>query len=95
VGCAGPWSAARRPGAWPDYEAVIRRATAVVVPALVLAEIDYVLRADRVAMRKLVAERFDPATTCEFEPVLPEDIVRALHLDGKFLHCSSVSSMAR
>ena len=35
-------------------------------------------------MRRFVAELFDPATTYEFEPVLPSDIVRALQLDAKF-----------
>jgi predicted nucleic acid-binding protein len=56
----------------------------VVVPALVLAEVDYFLRGERAAMRKFVAELFDPSTTYEFETVLPSDIVRALQLDAKF-----------
>ncbi len=30
------------------------------------------------------AELFDPATTYEFEPATPRDIVRALELDAKF-----------
>jgi predicted nucleic acid-binding protein len=45
---------------------------------------DYVLRNERQAMRKLVAEVFDPATRYEFEPATPADIVRALHIDAKF-----------
>ena len=78
---------ARRPdgrSTWPEYEAALREATTVVVPALVLVEVDYFLRAERAAMRKFVAEVFDPATTYEFEPVLPSDIVRALGIDAKF-----------
>jgi predicted nucleic acid-binding protein len=78
---------ARRPDGrptWPAYEGALRDAAAVVVPALVLSEVDYFLRAQRPAMRKLVAEMFDPATTYEFEPVTPRDIVRALELDAKF-----------
>ena len=67
---------ARRPDGhptWPAYAAALRSAAAVVVPALVLAEVDYFLRAERAAMRKLIAELFDPATTYEFEPVIPPD----------------------
>ena len=78
---------ARRPDghpSWPEYEADLRAASAVIVPALVLAEVDYFLRNERQAMRKLVAEIFDPATTYEFEPAAPADIVRALHIDAKF-----------
>ncbi len=69
---------------WPDYEAALREASAVVVPALVLAEVDYFLRQERAAMRKFVAELFDPATRYEFEPALPVDIVRALEIDARF-----------
>ena len=69
---------------FPDYETVLTSASLIIVPALVLAEIDYFLRADRVAMRKLVAEVFDPATRYEYELPLPSDIARALELDAKF-----------
>jgi predicted nucleic acid-binding protein len=69
---------------WPAYEDALRRASVVIVPALVLAEVDYFLRHERVTMRRLIAEIFDPATTYEFEPALPSDIVRALQLDGTF-----------
>ncbi len=78
---------ARRPDGrltWPAYASALRNAAAVVVPALVLAEVDYFLRTERAAMRKLIAELFDPATTYEFEPSTPRDIVRALELDAKF-----------
>lgn len=78
---------ARRPGgrpSWPAFEAALREVSLVVVPALVLAEVDYFLRDERPAMRKLVAELFDPATRYEFEPAHPRDIVRALEIDAKF-----------
>jgi hypothetical protein len=78
---------ARTPGgkpSFPEYERILTSAAAVIVPALVLAEVDYFLRANRKAMRKLVAEIFDPATCYEFELSLPSDIVRALELDAKF-----------
>jgi len=78
---------AKRPDgrlAWPEYATTLRRAALVIVPALVLAEVDYFLRGERAAMRKLVAELFDPTTTYEFEAALPSDIVRALQLDAKF-----------
>ncbi len=69
---------------WPDYEAALLSASSVIVPSLVLAEVDYFLRVERQSMRKLVAEIFDPATRYEFESALPQDIVRALELDAKF-----------
>lgn len=70
--------------AFPDYEAVLVSASAVVVPALVLAEVDYFLKVNRAAMRKLIAEIFDPRTRYEYEPPLPSDLVRALEFDAKF-----------
>jgi len=78
---------ARTPGgqpSFPEYERILTSAAAVIVPGLVLAEVDYFLRADRKAMRKLVAEVFDPATRYEYELPVPSDIARALELDGKF-----------
>ncbi|MBI2961935.1 MAG: VapC toxin family PIN domain ribonuclease [Betaproteobacteria bacterium] len=56
----------------------------MIVPALVLAEVDYFLRAERAAMRKLIAEIFDPGTRYEYEFPLPSDLVRGLELDAKF-----------
>ena len=41
---------------FPEYEARLRSASFVIVPGLGLAEVDYFLRDNRVAMRKLVAE---------------------------------------
>ena len=69
---------------FPDYQAVLKTASLLIAPALVLAEIDYFLREQRHAMRKLVAEIFDPATRYEYELPLPTDLVRALELDARF-----------
>jgi hypothetical protein len=38
----------------------------------------------RAAMRKLIAEIFDPGTRYEYESPRPSDLVRALELDAKF-----------
>ena len=69
---------------FPDYESALTSASLVIVPGLVLAEVDYFLRDNRAAMRKLVAEIFDPGTRYEYELALPSDIVRALELDARF-----------
>ena len=81
--------------AWPDFAVALVNASAVIVPALVLAEVDYFLRAERTAMRKLIAEILDPATTYELEPVIPTDLVRAMEVDAKFqsLELGLVDSM--
>jgi len=67
-----------------DYETALTSASLVIVPGLVLAEVDYFLRDQRAAMRKLIAEIFDPATRYEYEVPLPSDLVRALELDARF-----------
>ena len=69
---------------FPEYENVLTSASLVIVPSLVLAEVDYFLRENRPAMRKLVAEIFDPGTRYEYELPLPSDVVRALELDARF-----------
>lgn len=69
---------------FPEYQTVLTNASIVLVPALVLAEVDYFLRDNRAAMRKLIAEIFDPATRYEYELALPSDLVRALEFDAKF-----------
>ncbi len=69
---------------FPDHQATLTSASLVIVPGLVLAEVDYFLRENRVAMRKLVAEIFDPGTRYEYELPLPSDIARALEFDAKF-----------
>jgi predicted nucleic acid-binding protein len=69
---------------FPDYEAALTSASIVIVPALVLAEVDHFLREERAAMRKLIAEIFDPATRYEYELTLPSDVVRSLEIDAKF-----------
>jgi predicted nucleic acid-binding protein len=78
---------ARTPGgaaAFPDYESSLTSARLVIVPALVLAEVDYFLREERTAMRKLVAEMLDPKTRYEYEPATPADLARALEFDARF-----------
>jgi predicted nucleic acid-binding protein len=69
---------------FPEYETALTSASIVIVPGLVLAEVDYFLRNERAAMRKLIAEIFDPGTRYEFEAPRPSDLVRALELDAKF-----------
>jgi hypothetical protein len=44
-----------------------------VVPAAVLVEADYLLRANRPAMRQLVDELVDPTTTLDFQPTTELD----------------------
>jgi uncharacterized protein len=69
---------------FPEYANTLTSASLVIVPGLVLAEADYFLRDNRAAMRKLVAEIFDPRTRYEYELPLPSDIIRALELDARF-----------
>jgi predicted nucleic acid-binding protein len=69
---------------FPQYQTVLTTASVVIVPALVLAEVDYFLSENRAAMRKLIAEIFDPATRYEYELPLASDLVRALEFDAKF-----------
>ena len=69
---------------FPDFEAALTSASLVIVPGLVLAEVDYFLRQERAAMRKLVGEIFDPSTRYEYELPIPADLVRALEFDAKF-----------
>lgn len=69
---------------FPEYETVLTSASLIIVPGLVLAEVDYFLRENRAALRRLVAEIFDPGTRYEYELPLPSDVVRALELDAKF-----------
>lgn len=78
---------ARRPNGrpmWPDFERALRSASRVIVPALVLVEVDYFLRRNRGAMHSLLSEIFDPRTTYEFQASVEEDITRAMELDAKF-----------
>jgi predicted nucleic acid-binding protein len=69
---------------FPGYEQALRSARLVIVPALILPEVDYFLRGERAAMRKLIAEIFDPRTRYEYEPSQPADLVRGLEFDAKF-----------
>ena len=70
--------------AWPDFERALAQAAAVIVPALVLAEVDYFLRAERRVMRTLIREIIDPETTYELEPTSAADLARAMQIDLKF-----------
>jgi predicted nucleic acid-binding protein len=69
---------------FPEYERALTSARLVIVPGLVLAEVDYFLRENRAVMRKLVAELVDPGTRYEYAQPLPSDIVRALEFDARF-----------
>jgi predicted nucleic acid-binding protein len=69
---------------FPDYEEALTSASAVIIPGLVLAEVDYFLRENRTAMRRLIADIFDPGTRYEYELPLPSDVARALELDARF-----------
>jgi predicted nucleic acid-binding protein len=69
---------------FPEYQQILTSAAYVIVPGLVLAEVDYFLREDRKAIWRLIAEIFDPATRYEYEAPLPSDIARALELDARF-----------
>jgi predicted nucleic acid-binding protein len=69
---------------WPAFADAMTGASAVVIPPLIMAEVDYFLRSNRPAVRKLIAEMLDPATTYELEPVIPADLVRAMEIDAKF-----------
>ena len=57
----------------PEYERVLTSAAAVIAPGLVLAEVDFFLRAEHRAMRRLIAEIFDPAPRYEYEVPLAAD----------------------
>ncbi len=78
---------ARRPNGrpmWPNFERALRSAPRVIVPALVLVEVDYFLRENRRALHELIAQILDPKTTYEFQPTIHEDVARAIELDQKF-----------
>jgi hypothetical protein len=68
----------------PEYQRILISAAAVIVPGLVLTEVDYFLHQDRAATRKLIAEISDPATRYEYEWPTPGVIARARKLDRKF-----------
>ena len=69
---------------FPEYEAALTAARLVIVPGLILAEVDSFLRSDRAAMRQLIAEVFDPRTRYEYDRPMPSDLVRPLEIDAKF-----------
>jgi hypothetical protein len=69
---------------FPEYEEILTSASLIIVPPLVLAEVDYFLRDKRSAMRKLMAEIFDPQTRYDHEPSILLDMIRALEFDARF-----------
>lgn len=77
------WAPSGTP-AWPDYHEALVSAREVLVPALILTEVDYFLRRDRPAMRRLLADILDPGTRYELEPPTAPDLARAVELDARF-----------
>jgi len=69
---------------WPEYRDALVEASAVIVPALILAEVDYFLREHRPAMVRLVADILDPKSRYELELPTPADLARAIELDARF-----------
>lgn len=69
---------------FPDYETILTSASFIIVPGIVLVEVDYFLRENPFAMRKLLSEIFDPRTRYQYESPIPADIARALELDARF-----------
>ena len=70
--------------AWPDHARELTTASVIIIPPLILAEVDYFLRDQRSAMRRLIADILNPITRYELEPLIPEDLVRAIEIDRKF-----------
>lgn len=70
--------------AWPEYQAALVGASAVIVPALILPEVDDFLRDERAVMRKLIGEILDPRTRYELELPTAADLARAMELDARF-----------
>lgn len=66
----------------PDYERAMRAASLLIVPGLVLAEVDYHLRRRRPAMRRILADLDSGLYT--YEPPTPDDLQRAAQIDRKF-----------
>lgn len=69
---------------FPEYELALVSASRVLVPGLVLAEVDYFLRGARPAMSRLLADIFDPSSRYEYESPTPQDLARAMQLDSTY-----------
>ena len=76
----GGWLAALS-GHQPHADA-LEDATTLLVPGLVLAEVDYFLRKQRSAMHRILNELADG--TYDYHPPTLEDLARARELDRKF-----------
>jgi hypothetical protein len=66
----------------PDYMAALRECSRAVVPGLVLAEVDWHLRARRREMLALLGEIVAGAYV--YEPPTVRDLARAREIDSKF-----------
>ena len=56
----------------------------LIIPGLVLAEVDYHLRAHRPQMHRLLAEVAEDGGPYRYEPPTVGDLLRALEVDRKF-----------
>jgi predicted nucleic acid-binding protein len=64
------------------WAAAVEEASELIVPGLVLAEVDYHLRKQRRAMHRLLRDL--DAGAYRYEPPTPADLARARELDEKF-----------
>ncbi len=65
-----------------EYADAVKRASRCIVPGLVLAEVDWHLRAKRKQMRRLMQDL--AAGAYAYEPATHADLARAMQIDGKF-----------
>jgi predicted nucleic acid-binding protein len=65
-----------------QYAEAVRRASRCIVPGLVLAEVDWHLRAKRTQMRRLMQEL--AAGAYQYEAPTGVDLARAMQIDKKF-----------
>lgn len=76
-------------GAWllalagdEPYQSILEESSALYVPGLVLAELDYHLRKNRAAMRRVMSDLREGEYL--YEPPSREDLKRAMEIDKKF-----------
>ena len=65
-----------------EYSEAMKKASRCIVPGLVLAEVDWHLRAKRNQMRLLMQEL--AAGAYQYEPTTGADLTRAMQIDRKF-----------
>lgn len=68
---------------WPAFENTMRASSAVIVPDLILGEVDSSRSSHRPATRRRVAERLAPRTAYPIEPLVPADLLRAIEASAK------------